>query len=98
MAMTTVDGSFLLRRRLAEAARGNADACFELGLAYSAGIDGADADFIQAHKWFNLAALSGDVRSQEYRADLAAEMSARDIAEAQRQARAWILERTRKAA
>jgi hypothetical protein len=42
------------------------------------------------HKWFNLAALSGDTRSQACRAEISYEMTAREIAEAQRQARAWL--------
>ena len=47
-------------------------------------------DLIEAHKWFNLAALSGDTRSQACRAEISFEMTAREIAEAQRQARAWL--------
>ncbi len=52
--------------------------------------EGADVNLIEAHKWFNLAALGGDSRGQESRAELADYMSAREIAEAQRQARAWL--------
>ena len=47
-------------------------------------------DLIEAHKWFNLAALSGDTRSQMCRAEISFEMTAREIADAQRQARAWL--------
>ena len=47
-------------------------------------------DLIEAHKWFNLAALSGGTRGQACRAEIAIEMTAREIAEAQRQARAWL--------
>ena len=75
---------------LADAARGNANALYELGVAYSTGINGVDVDLIEAHKWFNLAALNGSERGQESRAEIAEEMSAREIAEAQRQARAWL--------
>ena len=49
-----------------------------------------DVDLIEAHKWFNLGALSGDTRSQQCRAEISIEMSAREIAEAQRQARSWL--------
>ncbi|MEY4501375.1 MAG: hypothetical protein RIS52_1265, partial [Pseudomonadota bacterium] len=42
--------------------------------------------------------MSGSERAQECRADVADEMSAREIAEAQRQARAWLMETTRRAA
>lgn len=82
--------------RLLEAARGDSKACFDLGIAYSSGADGVDVDLIQAHKWFNLAALAGNVRGQECRAEIAHEMSAWEIAEAQRQARAWLVETGRR--
>ncbi|RHW17614.1 hypothetical protein D1610_09175 [Sphingomonas gilva] len=89
---------FLIESRLADAAAGDADALFDLGVAYSSGSDGVGVDLIEAHKWFNLAALNGDVRAQEWRAEIADEMSAREIAEAQRQARAWLGATVRRAA
>jgi hypothetical protein len=82
--------AFLVESRIAEAARGDAEALYALGVAYSAGSDGADVDLIEAHKWFNLAALNGSERGQECRAEISEEMTAREIAEAQRQARAWL--------
>jgi uncharacterized protein len=66
-----------------------ADALFELGLMYSAGRD-VEADFVTAHKWFNLAALRGNEDAKRYRMELSREMSKREIAEAQRQAREWL--------
>ena len=81
---------FFVGRRLAEAEGGDVDALFQLGIAYSTGGAGVDVDYVAAHKWFNLAALNGDARGQECRADIADEMSAREIAEAQKQARAWL--------
>ncbi|MGE4430003.1 MAG: hypothetical protein AB7E05_04575 [Sphingobium sp.] len=81
---------FLMETRLADASRGNGRACYELGIAYSCGTGGVDVDLVQAHKWFNLAALRGDAEGQALRAEIAEEMSAREIAEAQRQARAWL--------
>lgn len=98
MANSFRNAQFLLETRLADAAQGNPDACFELGVSYSSGTDGVDVDLIQAHKWFNLGAMSGDERSQQCRADIAFEMTAREISEAQRQARAWLMETTRRAA
>jgi uncharacterized protein len=83
---------------LAEAAAGDADALYELGVAYSTGTAGTAIDLIEAHKWFNLAALNGSDLAQQSRADIAEEMSAREIAEAQRQARAWLSETSRRAA
>jgi TPR repeat protein len=82
--------AFLIESRLAEAADGDVEALYALGVAYSAGADGTDVDLIEAHKWFNLAALNGSERAQQSRAEIADYMSAREIAQAQRQARAWL--------
>jgi len=92
MASSLKAATFLIESRLAEAACGDADALYELGIAYSTGTHGLDVDLIEAHKWFNLAALNGSHRGQECRAEIAEEMTAREIAEAQRQARAWLSE------
>ena len=90
MANSLKSATFLMESRIADAARGSASALFELGVAYSTGSGGIDVDLIEAHKWFNLGALSGDTRSQQCRAEISVEMSAREIAEAQRQARSWL--------
>ncbi|HKT14513.1 MAG TPA: hypothetical protein VJR87_03820 [Allosphingosinicella sp.] len=92
MATSAKTAVFLMESYMADAARGNANALYELGVAYSTGINGVDVDLIEAHKWFNLAALNGSERAQESRAEIADEMSAREIAEAQRQARAWLVQ------
>lgn len=94
MASSLKSAKFLIESRLAGAASGDADALYELGVAYSTGTHGLDVDLVEAHKWFNLAALSGSRRGQECRAEIAEEMTAREIAEAQRQARAWLSETT----
>ena len=62
---------------------------------YDRGINCGMVDLIEAHKWFNLAALSGDVRGAAARADLAQDMDSREIAEAQRRARTFMRERPR---
>jgi uncharacterized protein len=98
MATSFEGARFLIDSRMSDAARGDQDAYFDLGLAYSSGSNGVEVDLVQAHKWFNLAAMTGDERSQECRAEVAEEMTAREIAEAQRQARAWLMETTRRAA
>ena len=90
MAISQKGAAFLLHSRMADAAEGNIDALFELGVSFSTGREGTEVDLIEAHKWFNLAALSGDTRSQACRADIAIEMTARELAEAQRQARSWL--------
>jgi uncharacterized protein len=87
-AISQKSAEFLLRSRLADA--GDVDALFELGISFSTGRGGTAVDLVEAHKWFNLAALSGCTRGQECRAEIALEMTAREIAEAQRQARAWM--------
>ena len=79
-----------MESRLADAARGDADALLDLGMAYSSGSGGVEVDLIAAHKWFNLAALNGSKEATMCRADISDEMTAREIAEAQRQARAWL--------
>ena len=89
-AISQKSADFLLRSRIADAERGDVEALFELGVTYSTGRGGITVDLIEAHKWFNLGALSGDTRSQQCRAEISHEMSAREIAEAQRQARSWL--------
>jgi TPR repeat protein len=90
MAHSAKTAAFLIESRIADAAGGDIQALYELGVAYSTGSGGVCVDLIEAHKWFNLAALNGSTLAQECRADIAEEMSAREIAEAQRQARAWL--------
>ena len=90
--------AFLMESRMSAAAAGDAEALYELGVAYSTGTNGTEVDLVEAHKWFNLAALNGSVLGQQCRAEIADEMSAREIAEAQRQARAWLSETARRAA
>ena len=98
MAISQKAQDFFLRSRIADAEKGSVDALYELGVTYSTGRRGIPVDLIEAHKWFNLAALSGDTRSQACRAEISIEMTAREIAEAQRQARAWLHETGRRAA
>ena len=90
MGNSLKSAAFLIESRLADAARGDIAAYYELGIAYSSGSGGIDVDLIQAHKWFNLAALAGDDGAKHCRAEIADEMTAREIADAQRQARAWL--------
>lgn len=83
---------------LAAAAQGDVSAYFDLGVAYSTGSHGVDCDLIEAHKWFNLAAAGGHGEAALCRADISDEMTAREIAEAQRRAREWLSATARKAA
>lgn len=95
MATNDTVATMLLESRLADGARGNPEAYYDLGVAYSTGSAGLDHDLIQAHKFFNLAALGGSVRGQRCRAEIAGEMSREEIAEAQRQARSWLARHAR---
>ena len=85
-------GDTTLSRWLAAATTGQAGACFDLGVSFSTGSNGAPCDLIEAHKWFNLAAARGHEEAAHCRADIADEMTAREIAEAQRRARQWLVE------
>ena len=76
--------------RFAVAAQAGApDALFELGLLYATGLD-VEADLVVAHKWFNLAALRGNRSALARRIELAREMTASQIAQAQKLAREWL--------
>ncbi len=75
---------------LVAATNGNTDACYDLGVAYSTGSQGLACDLIEAHKWFNLAAVAGHSEAAQCRADISSEMTVREISEAQRRARQWL--------
>lgn len=98
MGISFKTANFLIESRMADASSGDPRALYDLGIAYSSGADGVEVDLVQAHKWFNLAALNGSERGQQCRAEVAEEMNSREIAEAQRQARAWLYETSRRAA
>ena len=98
MANGEKSAAFLLESRLRDVAAGRPGAAYDLGILYWTGTAGIGPDLIEAHKWFNLAAMSGDVAAQEARAEVAEDMTAREIAEAQRQARAWLQSTMRAAA
>ncbi len=68
---------------------GQPDALFELGLIYCTGRDG-QVDLVQAHKWFNLAAMRGSEEAKQYRLELSRDMSKTDVALAQKLAREWM--------
>jgi TPR repeat protein len=72
-----------------DARQGRVDAFYNLGLAYSTG-QGVAQDFVAAHKWFNLAALRGSDEAKRWRNQLAVEMNASQVAQAQRLAREWL--------
>ncbi len=67
----------------------SAEKLFEMGLMYSSGTS-MPIDRVQAHKFFNLAAMGGLEVAKDYRKDLANEMARDEVARAQREARDWL--------
>ena len=67
----------------------SAQMLFHLGMLYCLGREVAQ-DYVAAQKWFNIAALKGSVEARRYRCKISRAMTAGQIAEAQRQTRAWI--------
>jgi len=65
------------------------DVFFQLGMMYSTGID-VPADYVTAHKWFNISAMRGNAEAIRLRREIADQMSEADIAAAQRAARNWL--------
>lgn len=90
MGNSMKSAQFLIDSRMADAARGDINAYYDLGMVYSSGAAGIDVDLIEAHKWFNLAAVAGSEEAQACRSEIAEDMTAREIAEAQKAARAWL--------
>lgn len=88
----------LVAECLAAYSNGSLDALYDLGVAFSTGSHGVICDMIEAHKWFNIAASKGHEEASWCRADISDEMTAREIAEAQRRAREWLVAGQRKAA
>ncbi|MFN0263816.1 SEL1-like repeat protein [Tepidamorphus sp. 3E244] len=62
---------------------------FRMGLMHANG-RGAVPDFVEAHKWFNIAAMRGEQRAVALRRELSEEMTSDQIAAAQRAAREWL--------
>ena len=65
---------------------------FRLGLIYSTELEDRGPDYIEAHKWFNLAALMGSAPAKAYRDEIKAEMSTEELTSAQKAARGWLAE------
>jgi uncharacterized protein len=99
MANSAKSAQFLMNSRVRDIGLGDWDMCYDLGVDYSTGANGVDLDLIEAHKWFNLAASRGGHEGARHcRAEIADEMTAREIAEAQNRARQWLAINMRRAA
>ncbi|NOQ79367.1 MAG: hypothetical protein GQ546_08200 [Gammaproteobacteria bacterium] len=68
--------------------KNDSDAQYMLGYMYATG-KGFLQDYIEAHKWFNLAASNGNQDAVKARNGVERRMSKEQIAQAQKQARAW---------
>ena len=62
---------------------------FQIAVNYACGRD-VVTDLIEAHKWFNIAAMRGDIEAARRRQEIAAELNTAEIAAAQRRAREWL--------
>lgn len=98
MGNSLKSAQFLIDSRIADAAQGDTNACYDLGVFYSTATGGVGYDLIEAHKWFNLAAVAGHSAAHEARGEIADDMTAREIATAQAAARAFLRQSQRRAA
>ena len=89
MAFTDVE---VKETKAAVAASANADDLFRLGLIYSTELEDRGPDFVEAHKWFNLAAMMGSRPAKAYREEIKMEMGLEDLTLAQKAARGWLAE------
>ena len=89
MAFTEVE---VLEVKEAIEVNANAEDLFRLGLMYSTALEDRGPDYVEAHKWFNLAAMMGSIAAKAYREEITFEMSTQDVTLAQRAARGWMRE------
>ncbi len=82
------DYATAFREFKARAEVGDPDSQYMLGRLYARGT-GVIQDYIPAHKWYNLAASRGHDKAVGARDKLAKQMTAKQVAQAQAQARAW---------
>ena len=87
MAFTDVEVNEAIN---AVANNASAEDLFRLGLIYSSELDGRGQDYVEAHKWFNLAAMMGSRPAKAYRSEILMEMSSEEVTLAQKAARAWL--------
>ena len=80
------DFATALRKYKSAAAQGNAGAQLNLGVMYNIG-QGVVQDYMRAHIWFNLAAVTGNADAVKNRDSIAKQMTPQQIAEAQKLAR-----------
>jgi len=89
MAFTDVE---VQEAEAAIAAGAKAEDLFRLGLIYSTDLEDRGPDFVEAHKWFSLAAMMGSSPAKSYREEIKLEMTGEDLTLAQKAARGWLAE------
>ena len=71
------------------AEQGVAQAQYNLGVIYGTG-QGVTQDYVQAHKWYNIAGANGEEAGRKNRNIIEKRMTLKDISEAQKLAREWM--------
>ncbi len=66
-----------------------ADVYLQMGVEFSIA-RGAKPNYIEAHKWFNIACMQGSVEARKYRQEISMEMNKDEIALALKYARDWV--------
>lgn len=74
------------------------DDLFKLGLIYSTDVEDRGPDYVEAHKWFSLAAMMGSDPAKAYRDEIKFEMSSEELTLAQKAARGWLTENRKRLA
>lgn len=74
------------------------DDLFKLGLIYSTDVEDRGPDYVEAHKWFSLAAMMGSAPAKAYCEEIKMEMTSDDLTLAQKAARGWLAENREKIA
>ena len=87
-ALDAGDGSEAIRQWRAAASAEDRRAMLALGRLYMRGL-GVLQDYVEAHKWFNLAASRGEVEAVRERDALSANMTPAQVATAQERAGQW---------
>ncbi len=86
MAFTDAE---IAEAHVAAKTRAGSEDLYKLGLIYATG-QGGPIDYVQAHMWFNLAAMKGSKEAKDSRKELSSLMSPSEISSAQRAAREWM--------
>jgi uncharacterized protein len=87
--MALLDTGTVVSHEMLAAAAQDGATYFELGCMYEIG-RGVPADLVAAHKWFNIGASRGHAPAALRRREVAAELSADEVAAALRQARLFL--------